>query len=75
MSKTNYVIHYETEQLIMLRDVGPWDQYQTITNAAEEVVEEMVDKLNGRNLFYIDSEGDITEIIIENNKFKDFKII
>ncbi len=67
----NQEAHYEivrtTREMILLRDLGPWDRYMTITNAAESVIEEVkyyCSTIN-RRIFYFDSEGELTEIKLD----------
>lgn len=76
MTKANFDILEANEERVVLRDLGPWDRYLTITNAAEEVVEELVKrgKLNGRRLLYYDSEGELTELVVEDGKFAGYKM-
>lgn len=68
----NYSIADETNDYIVLFDLGPHDRYQTITNAAEWVVGQMVARLKGRRLYYIDSAGQTDELVIEDGKFSRF---
>jgi hypothetical protein len=72
MSKTNYRVNRVTKEYIVLEDLGPWNRYMTITNAAEDVVAEMLARLNGRRLYYYDSEGELTQLLITNGKFTGF---
>lgn len=60
------------EDFVLLRDLGPWDEHQTITNGAEAVVEAVLPMLNGRRLEYIDSYGERTQIVIKDGKFAGF---
>ncbi len=64
---------------VVLRDVGPWDIFPTVTNAAEVVVAELVKRLiltQGMRLFYSDSEGDPGEILLyDDMTFKCFTAI
>ncbi len=57
MAKANYTVVKDSQTQLCIQDVGPWDQFQTVTNAAEEVVAELWPVLNGRQLFYYDSDG------------------
>jgi hypothetical protein len=60
---------------LIIVDLGPWDQFVSVTNAAEEVVEELVKagKLpHGRRLLYYDSDSQLDEIVMEGGKFKGF---
>jgi len=68
----NYNTADETDDYITLRDIGPHDVYKTITNAAEWVVEQMVPRLKGRKLYYIDSEGQTDQLLIHDGKFAGF---
>lgn len=71
--RANYEIVHQNEGSLVIRDLGPWDQYMTVTNAAEVVVEELDSVLNGRRLFYYDSEDEFGEIIVENGRFSGFR--
>ena len=71
--KANYSVITETKDYILLQDEGPWDKFQTITNAAEEVVAELAPTLAGRRLFYADSEGQVDELLVKDGAFAGFK--
>lgn len=75
MKKTNYEIKLCSDSFVLIKDIGPWDRYMTVTNAAEDIVEELNCFLNGRRLFYVDSSNYIDEILIEHNKFAGFKLL
>lgn len=63
-----------SNEFVLIRDVGPWDKYLTVTNDAEWVVERMMPMLgNGRRLDYIDSAGDRATILIKDGKFDGFE--
>jgi len=68
----NYRVTNETDKFITLVDLGPHDEYKTITNAAEWVVAQMVDRLKGRKLYYFDTQGNIDQILIHDGKFAGF---
>ena len=68
----NYEILEDTDTHVLLKDVGPWDQYPTITNAAEKVVKKWWKTLNGRELRYIDSEGDNAKLTYDRDEFIGF---
>ncbi len=72
MRKANYELVEHDERRVLIRDVGPWDQYLTVTNAAEEVVAELLPMLKGRRLEYIDSEGERAVITVKDGKFAGF---
>ena len=67
-----YRIESEDPEKVVIRDVGPWDAHQTVTNGVEQVVEELAPMLRGRKLFYWDSEGEYDEIVVEDGKFVRF---
>ena len=70
--KANYEIIEDTPECLCIKDVGPWDVHQTITNGAEEVVRELAPILNGRRLEYIDSSGYRDQLLVRNGVFFDF---
>ena len=55
----------EKEGCYLIRDIGHLEGRRTITNDAEEVVAEVhrIFNLGERRLFYIDSDGDIDELL------------
>lgn len=60
----------------IIKDVGPWDQYMTVTNNVENVVAELHERgflPEGHRLFYFDSENNLDEIVVKNGKFVEFK--
>ena len=69
LNKANYVISDVDDKKVVITDVGPWDQFSTVTNAAEIVVAELIEKLKGRRLYYYDSAGDYAELVIIDNVF------
>lgn len=73
MRRPNYSIAKQDDKMILLSDNGPWNTYPTITNSAEEVVDDMLPVLKGRRLFYYDSEGVLTELLIKDNLFSGFR--
>ncbi len=72
MREPRYIIVEETEELVCLRDIGPWDKHPTITNAAEETVEMIAPMLRGRRLEYYDSEGQRDQLLVKDGKFSGF---
>lgn len=65
MKKSNFVINRITPEVVELQDVGPWDQYQTITNDAEAVVAYLYQKemlTPEKQIVYMDFTGEWTEI-------------
>lgn len=71
----NFAVVTEDDNIIKIKDLGPWDQYMTITNGAEWVVEQLASRLNGRRLLYIDSEGDTDELLVKDGRFAGFKFV
>ncbi len=70
--KANYIIVKCTMAYVVLQDLGPWNKYATITNAAEKVVAEMLPQLGLRRLLYYDSEEELTELLIKDGHFAGF---
>jgi hypothetical protein len=73
--KANYVIVRTTPDLIVIRDVGPWDRHPSVTNDAENVVEELAAKgylPAGRRLLYHASEGQLDELLVKDGRFVGF---
>jgi hypothetical protein len=70
--KPRFEIVESTPDYVLIRDVGPWDQYLTVTNGAEEVVAELAPMLNGRRLEYYDSEGARDQLLVKDGKFAGF---
>lgn len=76
MKRTNYEIVEMTPERVVIRDLGPWHKYLTITNGAEGVVDELYEQgklVYGQKLFYYDSEGCMDEITHQNGSFTGFK--
>lgn len=61
---------------LVIRDLGPWDRYPTVTNDVEKVVRELVDfgylEPTAR-LFYWDSDGRLDQILVVGGQFYGFK--
>ena len=57
--RANYSIERNvTGEPLVIRDIGPWETYLSVTNAAEQVTEELFkygELPNGRRLFYYDT--------------------
>lgn len=72
--KANYRMVGNTPELIILQDVGPWDRYMTITNAAEILVAEIeeVYGIGNRQLLYYDSDDELTELLVKDGRFAGF---
>jgi len=70
------IVSSEPDEPLVIRDLGPWDRYLTVTNDAERVVRELWERgLLGstvpdaehppRKLLYYDSEGLLDELVWE----------
>lgn len=76
--RANYlIIESESDRgRLVIHDIGPWDQFRTITNAAELVILELAASgllWNGRKLFYLDSSGDRDELLHFDGQFVGFR--
>lgn len=71
----NFYVDTDLQHMIV-RDIGPWDVYPTITNAAEVLVKHLHDhhNLGVRELFYYDTEGQLDQLVHDGNgNFLTFK--
>lgn len=71
---TNYSIVEQSDHRIVLQDMSEFANCKTITNAAEEVVQDLAPLLGGRRLFYFDSSGELTELFVKDGRFGGFGI-
>lgn len=69
MSRSNYRIEESSDTALVIRDLGPWNRYKTVTNDADNVVAELhaSGKLGNRRLFYYDSDGRRDELVHDGN--------
>lgn len=78
-STANFRVVGFSSKWILIQDLGPWDQYKTITNAAESVVASIAsaygEDLGGRRLAYIDSEEDVDELVVRDGRFANFEFL
>jgi len=72
MKRANYIIVSDTNDCLVIKDIGPWDKYPTVTNDAECVVQELASRLNDRRLEYIDSEGNRDQLLVKDGEFDGF---
>lgn len=76
MRTSNYAILNEsTRDILVIRDMGPWSVFKSVTNDAENVVETLFEEGyldNSRRLWYYDSDGNLDELVHEDGKFKGF---
>ena len=75
MNSAQYETVRETPAYILIRDVGPWSEHPTVTNDAENVVEELAAKLGTRRLLYYDSEGELNELKHVGTVFTGFAFV
>lgn len=69
------IIEANADGEVTLRDLGPWDQFLTITNDADAVVQRVVAEFpNVKRIFYFDSRGDKCELLFANGRFKGFAL-
>lgn len=74
--RVNYRIISVTSEIVTIEDLGPWDQYMTVTNGAEFVISELTPLLGTRRLLYVDSEGNMDELLHNGEgKFEGFRHI
>ena len=74
--KSSFEISRDDFNGLIIQDTGHADGKMSVTNDAENVVEHLVmtGKLShGQRLFYYDSEGDLSELVVENGRFVGFK--
>lgn len=69
MNTASYLIIEQTEDRVLIKDIGPWTKHPTITNRAEQVVEELAPMLRGRRLEYIDSDGNRDQLLVSGGQF------
>lgn len=72
MRGANFEILSQTAERVLIRDVGPWNLFSTVTNDAENVVASLAAMLRGRRLEYEDSEGDRWELLVADGRFAGF---
>ena len=71
-SRANYAVVDDSDDILVIKDIGPWSNYPTVTNDAEAVVEELSPRLNGRRLYYFDSDKEIGELFIKDGIFNGY---
>lgn len=76
MRRSNYVVVKDEPDMLVIKDVGPWDEHPSVTNDAENVVEELSRQGRlpaGRRLLYYDSEGQLDELLVKDGQFTGFR--
>jgi hypothetical protein len=72
------VAEQSTAEVLVIRDLGPWDMHPTVTNDVDHVVRELYrrgDLADGRRLWYWDSDGVLDEIVHRHGAFQSFQFI
>ena len=59
MRCANYEIVEDSQDCLLIQDIGPWDRYPTITNSVEEVVRQL------KNIL-----GKLMKILLINTVYK-----
>lgn len=68
-----YIVVKDTPNYVIIKDIGPWNKYKTITNDADGLVLFLSRELGKRRLFYFDSEGELAELLHDGQgTFKGF---
>ena len=65
-------------KILVIKDLGPWDSFSTVTNDAENVVEKLFQEghlKRHQRLLYIDSDNQLGELLIVDGKFKGFAFV
>lgn len=73
MNRANYTVVSDQDDMLIIRDDGPWDRHPTVTNDAEQVVADLAPVLKGRRLLYIDSDQQMDEMVVKDGKFVGFR--
>ena len=71
-----YSIENETDTFVYIRDCGNHSKCKTVTNDIEWVVTDLddsIENLENKRIFYMDSEGQIDEVIHNGKTFVSFK--
>lgn len=75
MREPSFEILEDCNEYLLIRDVGPHDEHPTVTNAAERVVEMLGLMLRpGQRLEYVDSGGELAQILVRDGKFAGFAV-
>lgn len=72
MKTVNYSVVDDQPGFLVIRDIGPWEMHLSVTNGAEIVVAELLSRLNGRKLYYYDTEGNLDQLVIKGGKFNGY---
>jgi len=72
IKRSNWTVEEVNDQHITLRDLGPWDEYMTITNDIESVIKDLSSSIAGRRVFYYNNNEELNEVVIKNGEFSGF---
>ena len=73
-TKPTYRILKQTDDIVLIEDTCDETGARSVTNAAEDVVEDLTGMLQGRRLLYIDTMGEQDELLHDGQgKFLGFK--
>jgi len=75
MNGAKYEVVSRDAEKVVLRDVGPWSQHPTVTNDAEQVVEDVALWAGARRILYYDSDGELTELRHDGARFTGFAFV
>lgn len=75
MHECNFQLVANDDHWLVIRDIGPWDKFKTITNGADRLVpwlysEGLLKPL--KQLFYFDSDNTCDEIVHAEGQFVRF---
>jgi hypothetical protein len=71
----NFTVIANDERGVVIRDDGPWSAFPTVTNGAEDVVADLVQRgilKTDMRLWYWDSQGEFGEIVLKDLAFAGF---
>lgn len=68
--RSDYEVIQDTAEFLLIKDMDRGNR--SVTNDAENVVTDLCDRLRGRKLYYIDTMGQIDEILIRDGEFDGF---
>jgi hypothetical protein len=72
----NFEILEDSDDRLLIQDVGPWHLHRSVTNDAEHVVALLAPQLEGRRLEYLDSAGDRDELLVDpTGRFDGFRSV
>lgn len=83
----NYAVVDVTRDELVIRDLGPWSAFKSVTQDAESVAKKLhksgyleyrdpeTGETSQRRLLYYDSTGNLHEIVVEDGKFAGFRLM